>query len=98
MTKIFLNNLFTRVQINTMQIQGSKRGDKRSIWLFGYRLYERYHGCIMSLCLNKFKKGKRCVTVYDRDIILYNGEKGRQAAVKSKSLNMEGMRLISARE
>jgi hypothetical protein len=31
-------NLFPqKVQINIKQIRGSKRGDKRSIWSFGYR-------------------------------------------------------------
>ncbi len=43
-------NVFTKsTEENTLQIRNSKRGAKRSTWLFGYRL-ERLPGCVISLC------------------------------------------------
>ncbi len=47
----FFYNVFTESteKKNTLQIRSSKRGAKRSTWLFGYRL-EELPGCVISLC------------------------------------------------
>ncbi len=46
----FFYNVFTEsTEKNTLQIRSSKRGAKRSTWLFGYGL-KKLPGCVISLC------------------------------------------------
>ncbi len=51
-----------------MQIQGSKRGDKRSTWLISRGVEGRYCGCIIRTWLEEVGKREWCVLGRDGEI------------------------------